>query len=165
MPIIHKELIFPIIFSVSAAPKVEIGSIVTFTKGAIFIFLNCPFTASFSLFSSFQYLQLTVNKKMSDLKVRRWLDLNLGPQALETITLPTEPQPVWPDLAIYWTYGNFSRPGPTISLLKSPTFFGKFVKVSTSYIFLVKLFMGNFYRQLATFYWSHWATTTVCLYV
>ena len=71
MPIIHKELIFPIIFSVSAAPKVEIGSIVTFTKGAIFIFLNCPFTASFSLFSSFQYLQLTVNKKMSDLKVRR----------------------------------------------------------------------------------------------
>ena len=31
-----------------------------------------------------------------------------------------------------------------------------FVKVSKCFIFLVKSFLGNFYRHLATFYWSHW---------
>ena len=30
------------------------------------------------------------------------------------------------------------------------------VKVSKSLILLVKSFLGNFYRHLATFYWSHW---------
>ena len=30
-----------------------------------------------------------------------------------------------------------------------------FVKVSKSLIFLVKSFLGNFYKHLATFYWSH----------
>ena len=30
------------------------------------------------------------------------------------------------------------------------------VKVSKSLIFLVKSFLGNFYRHLATFYKSHW---------
>ena len=30
-----------------------------------------------------------------------------------------------------------------------------FVKVSKSIIFQVKSFLGNFYRYLATFYWSH----------
>ena len=37
-----------------------------------------------------------------------------------------------------------------------PTFLGNFVKVSKSIIFLVKSFLGNFYRHLATFYWSQW---------
>ena len=31
-----------------------------------------------------------------------------------------------------------------------------FVKVSKSIIFLVKSFLGNFYRHLAIFIWSHW---------
>ena len=31
-----------------------------------------------------------------------------------------------------------------------------FVKVSKSLNFQVKSFLGNFYRHLATFYWSHW---------
>ena len=31
-----------------------------------------------------------------------------------------------------------------------------FVKVSKSFIFLVKSFLGHFYRHLAIFYWSHW---------
>ena len=35
-----------------------------------------------------------------------------------------------------------------------------FVKVSKSFIFLVKSFLGNFYRHLATFYWSHWVWGT-----
>ena len=30
-----------------------------------------------------------------------------------------------------------------------------FVKVSKSFIFLVKSFLGNFYSHLVTFYWSH----------
>ena len=31
-----------------------------------------------------------------------------------------------------------------------------FEKVSNYIIFVVKSFLGNFYRHLATFYWSHW---------
>ena len=31
-----------------------------------------------------------------------------------------------------------------------------FVKVSKSLIFLLKSFLGNFYRHLAIFFWSHW---------
>ena len=31
-----------------------------------------------------------------------------------------------------------------------------FVKVSKSFIFQVKPFLGNFYRDLAIFIWSHW---------
>ena len=31
-----------------------------------------------------------------------------------------------------------------------------FVKVSKSLIFIVKSFLGNFYRHLVIFYWSHW---------
>ena len=30
------------------------------------------------------------------------------------------------------------------------------VKVSKSIIFIVKPFLGNFYRHLAIFIWSHW---------
>ena len=33
---------------------------------------------------------------------------------------------VWPDWAIYWTLGNFSKPLATIILPKSPTFIGIF---------------------------------------
>ena len=32
------------------------------------------------------------------------------------------PWPVWPDWAIYWTFGNFLKPLATINLPKSPTF-------------------------------------------
>ena len=63
--------------------------------------------------------------------------------------------PVWPDWAIYWTLGNFSKPGATISLHKSPTFWGYFCKGVKILILLVKSFLGNFYRHLATFYRSH----------
>ena len=38
-------------------------------------------------------------------------------------------EPVWPDWAIYWTLGNFSKPVATISLRKSRTFLGNsFIK-------------------------------------
>ena len=52
-------------------------------------------------------------------------------------------QPVWSDWAIYWTLATFQ------SLLHSLAIF---VKVSKSLI----SFLGNFYRHLAIFYWSHW---------
>ena len=37
-------------------------------------------------------------------------------------------RPVWPDWAIFWTLGNFSKPLATINLPKSPTFLGNFCK-------------------------------------
>ena len=37
-------------------------------------------------------------------------------------------QPVWPDWAIFWTLGNFSKPVATSSLPKSTTFLGNFCK-------------------------------------
>ena len=48
----------------------------------------------FSLFSSFQ--QLTVN--MFIIKSCRWLELNRGHLVLEATALPTEPQPLLPQL-------------------------------------------------------------------
>ena len=64
---------------------------------------------------------------------------------------------VWPVWAIFCTLGNHSKLSATINLQKFPTFIGNFiVKVSISFIFLVKWFLGNFYRHLAIFIWSHW---------
>ena len=66
-------------------------------------------------------------------------------------------KPVWPDWAIYWTLGNFSKLLATINLTKSPTFLGNFWKGVKNYHFLMKSFLGNFYRHLAIFFWSHWS--------
>ena len=70
------------------------------------------------------------------------------------------PWSVWPDLAIYWTMGNFQMLLATINLPKSPTFLGIFRKGDKIYHFLEKSFLGIFYRHLATFFWSHcpWRT-------
>ena len=61
------------------------------------------------------------------------------------------PWSVWPDLAIYWTMGNFQMLLATINLPKSPTFLGIFRKGDKIYHFLEKSFLGIFYRHLATF--------------
>ena len=46
----------------------------------------------------------------------------------------------------------------TINLPKSLTFLRIFfVKVSKSIIYLLKSFLGKFYRHLAIFFWSHWS--------
>ena len=37
-----------------------------------------------------------------------------------------------------------------------------FVKMPKSLIFLVKSFLGNFYRHLAIFYWSHCSLRSLC---
>ena len=47
---------------------------------------------------------------------------------LSLSTLFRLPQLVWPDLAIYWTLGNFLKPLATINFPKSPTFLGNFCK-------------------------------------
>ena len=46
---------------------------------------------------------------------------------------------VWPDWAIYWTLGNFSKPVATISLPKSHTFSGNFCKGAKIFIFWATL--------------------------
>ena len=66
-------------------------------------------------------------------------------------------------------WATFQNPWQ-IFLPKSPTFLVNFVKLSKSFIFIVKLFLANFYRHLATFYWSRWlqpqdfglAPSTIC---
>ena len=39
-----------------------------------------------------------------------------------------------------------------------------FVKVSKSFIFLVKSYLGNFYRHLTIFIWSHWVWAFISFY-
>ena len=73
------------------------------------------------------------------------------------------PAAVWPDWAICWTLGNFSKPLATTNLPKSLTFLSNFLKVSKTLIFLMKSFLVNFYRHLATFYWSRWPAVRVSL--
>ena len=51
--------------------------------------------------------------------------------------------------------GNFSNPVATIILPKLHPVVGNFVKVSKTFVFLVQSLLGNFYSNLATFYWSH----------
>ena len=67
---------------------------------------------------------------------------------------------VWPDWTIYWTLSHFLKPIAKINLPKSPAFLGNFCKGVKNLPFLGKSFLGNFYRNLATFYWSHWQMLT-----
>ena len=62
---------------------------------------------------------------------------------------------VWPDRAIFCTLSNHSKSVPTIKCQNLPHSYAIFVKVSKSLIFLVKSFLGNFYKHLAIFIWSH----------
>ena len=50
---------------------------------------------------------------------------------------------VWPDLAIYWTLGNFLKPLATIDLPKSPTSLGKFCKGVKIYNFSSEIIFGQ----------------------
>ena len=59
-------------------------------------------------------------------------------------------KPVYPDLAIYWTFGNFLKHLATINLPRSPTFLGIFVKFSCEIIFRQLLW------RFVDFFWSHW---------
>ena len=52
-------------------------------------------------------------------------------------------------------FGQVLKPLATINLPKSSTFLGNFCKGVKIYHFLVKSVLGNFYRHLAIFFWSH----------
>ena len=58
--------------------------------------------------------------------------------------------PVWPDWAIFALWATFSSLWQQLICPNLPK----------SLIFLVKSFLGNFYRHLAIFFWSHWLTLT-----
>ena len=68
---------------------------------------------------------------------------------------PTRYLSMWPDWAICWTLGSFSKLVATISLTKSATFVGNFSKGVKIFNFSSEIIFGNFYTHLATFYWSH----------
>ena len=59
---------------------------------------------------------------------------------------------------VFCTLGNFLKPLADIKLPKSPTFLGNFCKG-------VKSFLGNFYRHLAIFFWSHSLSMSFSLYL
>ena len=63
---------------------------------------------------------------------------------------------VWPDWVIYCTLGNFLKLVATIILPKSPTFLVKFCKCVKIFHYSSESYLGQFYRHLATFFWSHW---------
>ena len=77
------------------------------------------------------------------------------PQSTEKLRI-NGPQSVWPDLAIYGILGKFLKPLATINYAKSPTFLGNFCKSVKIYLFSSEIILGNFYRHLAIFIWSHW---------
>ena len=52
-------------------------------------------------------------------------------------------QPVWPDLAIFRTLGNFLKPLATINFAKSPTFLGNFCKGVKIYHFFSEIIFGQ----------------------
>ena len=101
---------------------------------------------------------------MDHFRRRRWTALwkiNFKTMDASIVLSSRTVQPEWPDWTIYWTLGIFSRPLAAISLPKSSTFLGNFCKGVKIFNFLVKFSLGNFYRHLATFYWSHCAAHRV----
>ena len=68
---------------------------------------------------------------------------------------------VWLDWVIYCTLGNFSKPIARIIFPKLPTYSSNFCKVVKIFNFSSEIFLGNFYRHLATFYLSNWLVVNV----
>ena len=58
---------------------------------------------------------------------------------------------VWPHWAIYCTLGNFCKPVATIYLPQIATFLGNLLKVSKSFIFLVKSVLGHSLQTFGNF--------------
>ena len=67
---------------------------------------------------------------------------------------------VWPDLAIYWTLGNFLKPLATINLPQSPPFLGNFCKGVKSVHFSSETIFGQLLWTLAIFF-----LVTLLLYI
>ena len=67
---------------------------------------------------------------------------------------------MWPDWAIYWPLGNFSKPLATINLPKFLTFLGNFCKGIKSFNFTSEIIFGQLLSTFGDFYWSHWLCLT-----
>ena len=59
---------------------------------------------------------------------------------------------VWPDLAIFWTLGNFLKPLAAINLPKSLTFLGKFCKDVKIIHFSIEIIFGQLLSKFGDFY-------------
>ena len=66
-------------------------------------------------------------------------------QILEISRMSFFPLPVWPDLAIYWTLGNFFKPLAQNNLPKSPTFLGNLCKGVKIYHFSGEIVFGQLF--------------------
>ena len=55
----------------------------------------------------------------------------------------------------FCTLGNFLKPLATINFPKSPIFLGNFCKGVKISHFSCEIILGNFFRHLAIFFWSH----------
>ena len=62
---------------------------------------------------------------------------------------------VWPDSAIYWTLGNFSKPLATINLAKSLTFLGNFGKGVKIFHFSSEIMLGATVIDIWQFFTGH----------
>ena len=60
-------------------------------------------------------------------------------------------EPVWPDLAIFRTLGNFLKPLAAINLPKSPTFLGKFCKGVEIFHFSSEIIIGQTFKRFGDF--------------
>ena len=70
---------------------------------------------------------------------------------------------VWPDLAIFWTLGNFLKHLATINLPKSPTFLGNFCKGVKIYHFSSEIIFGQLLQKLDDFFLVTLVTGVTCL--
>ena len=59
-------------------------------------------------------------------------------------------------------FGKVLKAFAIINLSKSPTFLGNFCQVSKFFIFLMKSFLGNFYRHLVIFSGHTESNATTC---
>ena len=66
---------------------------------------------------------------------------------------------VWPDWAIYWTLGNFSKPLASINMPKSFTFLGNFCWGVKSYHFSCEIIFGQLLWIFGNLFWSYWMDT------
>ena len=131
--------------------RATVGSASTSSSHAVFPSSSPPSSSlSTSSRSETRFRMLDPSSASSQTKVRYETRYCMRPKV----------EPVWPDWGDLLDFGKFLKPLATLNLPKSPTFLGIFVKVSKSIIFLVKQFLGDFYRHLAIFFWSLWAEHT-----
>ena len=70
---------------------------------------------------------------------------------------------VWQDWAFYNTLGNFFKPCGNNYFAQIAHIFGNFFNGVEIFHFSIQIILGNFYRHLATFYWSHCSLSPLSL--